>query len=431
MNQYHRVWALAWPIIVSNLSVPLVGAVDTAVVGHLPDPRQLGAVALGSVMFSFVFWGFGFLRMGTTGLVAQARGAGDLAEARAVLLRALLLALFLGLVLIAVQRPISSLAFAFTEGEEALEALAGEYFHTRIWGAPATLASYAVMGTLIALERTRSALLLQLLLNGTNVLLDLLFVPLLGWGVKGVAGASVIAEMLAAAVGLALLLRQVPHGDGPPARLLDRARLQAMLSINLNIFLRTLCLVAAFFQFTALGTRMGPVLLAANAVLMHFQHFLAFGLDGFAHATEALVGRAHGARDGPAFRQVVRAATVWALLVAVCYSLIYALAGPWLIGVLTNIEVVRESALEYLPWVLLSPLLSVWSFQLDGVYIGTTRTVEMRNAMLVSLAVFLLSTWLLLPALGNHGLWLSLMIFMIARAVTLGVLYPRLLRHFD
>lgn len=429
MHPYRRVWALAWPIILSNLSVPMVGAVDTAVVGHLPDPRQIGAVALGSVIFSFVFWGFGFLRMGTTGLVAQARGQEDDSEVRAILLRALFLACVLGIGLVALQRPIGWAAFALTQGEPELESLATDYFNVRIWGAPATLANYAVLGTLIALERTRAALLLQLLLNGANVVLDLVFVPGLGWGVVGVAAASVLAEILAAAVGLAMLLSKLPGGVA--VRWLDPARLKSMMAVNVDIFIRTLCLVAAFFHFTALGTKLGPLLLAANAVLMQFQHFLAYGLDGFAHATEALAGRAFGARDAQQFQRFVRAATWLALAVAALCAAGYGLVGPLLIQLLTDIEEVRETAYRYLPWVVLSPLLSVWSFQLDGVFIGTTRTADMRNAMLASLGAFELAVWWLVPIWENHGLWLSLMIFMVARALSLGLLYPRIARVLD
>ncbi len=426
MTPYRRVWALAWPIILSNLSVPLVGAVDTAVVGHLPDPRQLGAVALGSVIFSFVFWGFGFLRMGTTGLVAQARGQEDHGEVRAILLRALFLAGVLGVGLVTLQRPIAWAAFALTQGERELETLASSYFSVRIWGAPATLANYAVLGTLIALERTRAALLLQLLLNGVNVVLDLVFVPGLGWGVVGVAAASVVAEMVAAAAGLALLLPTLPARGA--VHWLDPGRLKSMMVVNVDIFVRTLCLVGAFFHFTALGTKLGPLLLAANAVLMQFQHFLAYGLDGFAHATEALAGRAYGARDALQFRRFVQAATVWAMAIAALCAVGYGLAGPLLIRLLTDIEGVRETAYTYLPWVVASPLLSIWSFQLDGVFIGTTRTADMRNAMLASLALFELALWWLVPAWGNHGLWFSLMLFMVARAISLGLLYPRIAR---
>jgi MATE family multidrug resistance protein len=398
------------------------------VVGHLPDPVYIGAVALGGIIFSFLFWGFGFLRMGTTGFVAQACGAGDAVEVRTTLARALLLGVGFGLALIVLQTPISLIAFQVLEGSAALESLAQDYYSVRIWSAPATLANYAILGCLIGIQNTRAVLLLQLVLNGTNVTLDLLFVMGLGWDVEGVALASVLAEYTAAGLGLWILTRSLrPRQEEPKLNpILDRDRIRALLHVNLNIFLRTLCLTLAFFYFTAMGTRLGEVTLAANAVLMHLQSFLAYGLDGFAHAAEALAGSAYGARNRAKFRAAVRSSSLWALIVAGLYSLVYALLGTTIIGLITGIEEVRATAATYLPWLVLSPLLSVWSFQLDGIFIGATRTAEMRNGMLLSLGVYLAGIWLLMPLLGNHGLWLSLMLFMVARAVTLAMWYPRI-----
>jgi MATE family multidrug resistance protein len=404
--------------------------VDTAVVGHLPDPAYIGAVALGGIIFNFLFWGFGFLRMGTTGFVAQAHGAGDGVEVRTTLARALLLGIGFGLLLIALQAPIALVAFQVLEGGAALESLAHDYYALRIWGAPATLANYAILGCLIGIQNTQVVLLLQLVLNGVNVALDLLFVMGLGWDVEGVALASVLAEYTATTLGLWILMRSLrPRRDEPKLNpLLDRDRIRVLLHVNLNIFLRTLCLTLAFFYFTAMGARLGEVTLAANAVLMHLQSFLAYGLDGFAHAAEALAGGAYGARDRVTFRAAVRSSSLWALIVAGLYSLVYGLLGTAIIGLTTGIEDVRTTAATYLPWLVLSPLLSVWSFQLDGIFIGATRTVEMRNGMLLSLGVYLIAIWFLMPLLGNHGLWLSLMLFMVARAVTLAVWYPRIER---
>lgn len=423
---HRRVWSLAAPIILSNLSVPLVGAVDTAVVGHLPDPVYIGAVALGALIFSFLFWGFGFLRMGTTGFVAQAVGAGDPTEVRSILMRALLLAAVFGIVLLAMQRPVGTLAFWLLEGGEALETLADGYYRVRIWSAPAALANYAVLGCLIGLQNTRAALVQQLVLNLTNVALDLLFVLVLEWGVAGVAVASVISEYLALAVGLGLaradLLRLGGRWD--PRGVARGPKLRALLSVNFNIFVRTLCLVFAFAFFTAQGTKLGETVLAANAVLLHLQHILAYGLDGFAHAVEALAGAAYGAGKRAAFRSAVFYTTLWAFALSAAYTAVYVLFGAGVIGLLTGIDSVRETAMVYLPWMLVSPIVSVWSFQLDGIFIGTTRTVEMRNAMLLSLAAYLATVWIAMPAWGNHGLWLSLIVFMIFRAVTLGFLLP-------
>jgi MATE family multidrug resistance protein len=425
---YRRAWQLAWPIILSNSSIPLVGAVDTAVMGHLPDAAYIGAVALGANLFSILYWSFGFLRMGTTGFVAQALGAGDGAEVRAALQRALLIAAALALGLWLLRTPIAAVAFWVIEGSEQVETLTRTYFEWRLWSAPAAFANYAVLGTLIGLQRTREVLLLQLLLNGTNVALDLLFVPVLGFGVEGVALASVIAEYTAVGAGLALVARRlrVLPGRERLVTLLEPAALRALVAVNGNIFVRTVCLVLSFFYFTAVGARLGEVTVAANAVLMQLQFFLAYGLDGFAHAAEGLVGSAWGARSRAYFRAAIRSTTVCALAVALLYAGVYAGLGPVFIGWMTDLADVRATAMSFLPWMVLAPVVAVWSFQLDGIFIGTTRTVEMRNGMLISAAAFWLAVQGLVPWLGNHGLWLALMLFLGLRAVTLGLWLPRL-----
>lgn len=427
---YRRTWSLAWPIILSNSSIPLVGAVDTAVMGHLPDAAYIGAAALGATLFSIIYWGFGFLRMGTTGFVAQALGAGDGAEVRAALLRALLIAATLGLALWALQLPIAQAAFAVIEGSDRIEALTRTYYDWRIWSAPAVFANYAVLGTLIGLQRTRTVLIHQLALNGANVGLDLLFVPVLGFGVEGVAAASVLAEYGAVGLGLLLVRRhlRVLPGLGHRVTVLEPLALGALVAVNGNIFVRTICLVLSFFYFAAVGARLGDVTLAANAVLLQLQFFLAYGLDGFAHAAEGLVGSAWGARDRLRFRVAVRTTTVCALGVSAGYAAVYALLGPVFIGWMTDLPEVRAVARAFLPWMIAAPLVSVWSFQLDGIFIGTTRTAEMRNGMLISAAGFWLAVQVLVPALGNHGLWLALMLLLALRALTLGAWLPRLER---
>jgi len=425
-----RVWRLAFPIIISNMSVPLVGAVDTAVVGHLSDPVYIGAVATGSVLFSFLFWGFGFLRMGTTGFVAQAYGADDMTEVRTTLLRALLLGLIFGLALVALQSPIRWLGFVWLSSDAGLLSLAADYFHVRIWSGPATLVNHALLGCLIGTHRSGAALGLQLLLNGSNIALNFWFVLGLGWGVEGVALASVLAEYLAAGAGLWSMLRWLRRRDpgGGLNHLLEPERIRALAMVNVNIFLRTLFAILTNYAFLAAGTRFGEVVLAANAILMHLQHFLAHGLDGFAHAAEALAGSAFGSGRRAPFRAAVRVTTVWALVTALVFTGIYAGLGKIFIGWMTGIPEVRETAVAFLPWLLISPILSVWSFQLDGIFIGATQPVEMRNSMLLSLVCFLGAAWLLMPWLGNHGLWLAYMVFMVVRALTLGAWYPRLER---
>jgi len=424
------VWTLAGPIIISNLSTPLLGAVDTAVVGRLPDAAYIGGVAIGALIFDFLFWGFGFLRMGTTRFTAQAFGAGNAYELRAALARPLVLALGLGVLLIVLRGPIGWIAFGLLEASARVETFANTYYTIRIWSAPAALVNYAILGWLLGTQRARATLVLQLALNGINIALDVIFVIGLGWGIAGVAWATLIAEVSAALLGLAILARALAGGGGrwDWSRIARRDRWIALLRVNGDIFLRTLALIFAFSYFVALGARMGDVPLAANAILMHLQTFMAYGLDGFAHAAEILAGGAVGARSRMAFRSAVRISTAWALGFAVAIAALYAVAGEAIVRLFTVIEEVRAVASAYLPWLVASPLVSVWSFQLDGIFIGATRTAAMRNAMAVSLAVFLVGCWSLVPWLGNSGLWLAFLIFMGARALTLATAYPRLER---
>ena len=427
---HRKVWVLAGPIILSNMSVPLVGAVDTAVVGHLPQPAAIGAVALGALIFSFLYWGFGFLRMGTTGFVARAYGASNWRELSDIILRVLVLAIGLGLLTVLIGRPLIDLALVLIESSAAVEGLAGDYARIRLWSAPAVLCTYVFMGVLIGLHNTRAVFILQLFLNLTNVLLDLLFVLGFDWGVQGVALASVIAEYLAAGLGVFLLRTQIGLAwqRYDRARIFDRIALLQLFHANGNIFIRTLCLLFAFAYFTAMGARQGEVILAANAVLLHFLNFTAYGLDGFAHAAEAMAGSAYGARRERPFRRAVKLTTLWGGVVAALAAVVFLWFGEFIVSVFTSIDSVADAAQIYLPWMVLAPLLSVWSFQLDGIFIGTGHTREMRNAMLVSLLLYLGLLQVTIPAFGNHGLYLGLSIFMLLRAATLLFYFPAIVR---
>ncbi len=429
-NWNRRVWRLAGPIILSNISVPLLGIVDTAVVGHLPGPQYIGAVAVGALIFSFVYWGFGFLRMGTGGFVAQALGAGDADEVRASLARALMLAGVLGLGVVALQGPIAWVSLALIAPSDTVLPLADSYVGIRIWGAPAALANYAILGFFIGIQNTRAALAVQVAMNGANIILDLLFVLGFGWGVEGVAIATLISEVGAAGLGLWLVARNLGSVGGRWRwRLIrDPARLRRLFAVNRDIFIRTLCLIGAFALFTALGARMGDVVLAANAILFNFHTLMAYALDGFAHAAETLVGSAFGAGDRRQFRAVVRATTIWALVFSGVFTLLYLAFGTTLVDLMTTVPEVRETAYAYLPWVVALPLISIWSFQLDGIYIGTTHSAEMRNAMVLSVALYIAAVFVLMPLMGNHGLWLARVILMVARGVTLGLGYRRIER---
>ncbi|MFT5446148.1 MAG: MATE family multidrug resistance protein [Gammaproteobacteria bacterium] len=430
-GQWHgRVWALAWPTMIANVSVPLVGMVDTAVVGHLPDPIYIGAVAVGAVVFHFLQWGMSFLRMGTTGFTAQAFGARDTTEVNATAVRALIIALAAGLLVLVCKVPLVNFAMVAIDASAQVDGASREYLDIRLWSVPAAFANLALLGVLFGLQRMRDALWVQLALNAINMVLDLYFVLVLDWGVEGVAWASVIAEFAACALACAFVWRALRRigGSWSGLALTDRTRLHGLLRVNANIFVRTLAVQLTFFSFTALGARQGDVTLAANAVLLHLFTVLSSALDGFAFAVEALAGNAFGARNPRALRAIVLSAARWSALCGVSFSAIYAVAGMQIVGLLTSVPAVIEECAQYLPWVTISPLLTVWSYLLDGVYFGTTRTREMRNSMLIAMTLFYVCAWLLTPELGNHGLWLAVMVFVLVRAVLLAAWYPRIER---
>jgi MATE family multidrug resistance protein len=420
---------LAVPVMISNVSTPLIGVVDTAVVGQIPDAAYIGAAAIGGLVFTFVFWGFGFLRMGTTGLTAQALGRRDLGEVATVLGRSLLIALAAGSVLIVAQWPIREASFAAIHASPRVEGLARGYFDIRIWAAPATLANYALLGWFIGLGRTDIGLILQLVLNLTNMALDILFVLGFGWGVRGVAVGTFTAEVCAAVIGTMIALRHL-RGLGAHCSLrqiLAPAALKRTFAVNGDIMIRTLALISAFLWFASQGARQGDVVLAANSILLQFISVAAFFLDGFAFSTEALVGRAIGAAHRTGLTLAVKMTTAWAAGVAVLVSAVLLLCGPWIIDRLTVDWAARAAAQTYLPWAALAPLFGVWAFQLDGIFIGATQTADMRNAMLVSLGIYLAAWWLLRP-FGNHGLWAAFYVHYAARTATLLRYYPKLVR---
>ena len=421
-------WQIAWPIIVSNLSTPLLGLVDTAVIGNLGDPALIGAIAVGGMIFSFLYWGFGFLRMGTTGLVAQALGGDDEAEASLSLQRAFLLGVAIGGMLLVLQVPLLSLALTLIDGSDAVEAAATTYFTIRIWGAPVSLAYLAVLGFMLGSQDARSILVLQLVLNLTNIVLDFVFVIGFGLDVAGVALATVIAEVVALSVGLALLARHPRYRHRTGGTLLATEPLKRMFAVNRDIMIRPLCLIFAFAWFTNQGASQGDITLAANAILMQLVSFSAFFLDGYALAAESLVGNAVGRKRPGELRDAMISASLLALGNALVLSLTFALIGTLVIDVLTNATDVRTEARVYLAWAIAAPMVSVACYLLDGIFIGATRTPEMRNAMIGSLAIYLVAWYLAVPAFGNHGLWLALMIYFAARAGTLAFYLPRVLR---
>lgn len=424
---HRRILRIALPIVVSNITVPILGAVDTAVVGQLGQAAPIGAVGLGAIILSSVYWIFGFLRMGTTGLTSQALGAGERGEVAALLTRSLLIGLAGGLTLIALQAPVFWASFRAAPASEGVEALTAGYLRLRIWSAPAAIAIYGITGWLIAQERTRAVLGMQLWMNGLNVALDLWFVLGLGWGVQGVALATFLAEWSGLALGLWFCRGAFAQPEWRDvAQVFDRARLRHMMAVNADILIRSLLLQAMFVGFLFIGSGFGDATLAANQVLMQFLTFSAYALDGFAFTAETLVGQALGAQARDRLRQAAVMSSAWGLLVVVALALVFGVFGGAMIDLMTTAPEVRERARDFLPYVVAAPVLGVAAFMLDGIFIGATATRDMRNMMAVSFVIYAAAAALLVPGFGNHGLWLSLLIAFAARGVTLGLRYPAL-----
>ena len=427
---HRRVLRISLPIVLSNATVPILGAVDTGVVGQLGQAAPIGAVGLGALVLSSFYWIFGFLRMGTVGLTAQASGQGDAGEVAALLTRGLLIGFGAGLALMALQVPLFWGAFQLAPASGEVEGLARSYMQIRIWSAPAAIALFAITGWLIAQERTRAVLVVQLWMNGVNIALDLWFVLGLDWGVQGVALATFLAEWSGLVLGL-WFCRSVFAGRlwRVWTQVFDAARWAHMMRVNSDILIRSLLLQAMFVAFLFIGSAMDDATLAANQVLMHFLMITSHGLDGFAFAAEALVGKAMGARHRGTLRRAAKLTSGWAVVVCVLLTALFWMTGPAVIDVMAKAQEVQTLARVYLPYVIAVPLLSVAAFMLDGIFIGATTTGDMRNMMVLSFGVFVLCLAVLVPTLGNHGLWLALLVSFVARAVTLGVRYPALERR--
>ena len=417
----HRgILAIAVPMTLAYLSTPLLGITDMAVIGRIGDAALIGGVALGAVIFDFIFSTFNFLRSGTTGLTAQAYGAGDRPEMQAVLFRALLLAIAIGVVVILLGRPILTLALAGLGGSPAVQAATTTYFDIRLLSTPFALANYAMLGWLVGLGRATAGLVLQTVLNGLNIALTVLFVLGFGWGIAGAGLGTAVGEAVTACLGLLVILPSLDRRDRPArAVVLDRAAIIRMVAVNRDIMIRSFALLFAFGFFASRGAAFGDVTLAANAVLMNLFLVGGYFLDGFAAAAEQYAGRAVGARYRAAFVRSVWLTLLWGYGLAFVAAAVFALAGPAIIDLMTANEEVREMARRYLPWAVATPIAGVLAFQMDGVFIGATWSRDMRNMMLASLVLFLAVWWWAEPALGPDGLWLALLMFLSARGLTL------------
>ena len=413
---------------VANLTTPLIGIISTIAIGRLGDATLLGGVAMASVIFDCLFWLFGFLRMSTLAFTAQALGAGETQELRAPLIRGFVVAALIGACLIVLQMPLAAVLMAAMGGSEGVTRAAKTYFSIRIWSAPLALANYVVLGWLIGQARAKLALSVQVAINVVSMAATVLLVLVLNAGIAGAAIAALVAEAAGLVLGV-LTARRLTRGQPPIPRaaLLDRAKLMRMLNVNRDIMIRTAALISAFLFFTAQGARAGDVTLAANAVLNNFLLVNAFFLDGLANAAEQLCGRAYGARDRDGFSTAVRLVLLWGFGFAVAVTAIFALFGGSLIDIMTASEAVRHGARDYLWFVVLAPLLAVFAFGYDGIYIGATWARDMRNLMVLSLLIFL-GAWLALRSFGNAGLWGAFLVHYAARGGLQALRYPAMLK---
>ena len=420
--------ALAVPVMISNSTVPLVGIVDTAVMGRMGSPEWVAATAVGAVIFSSIYWVFGFLRLATGGLVAQAFGARSHVSIGRICIRALLLGCVFSTALLILQVPLLSLGLAAMQDNGQWQELTARYFHVRIFSAPATLLNYAILGTLIGLQKMRVVLGLQLLLNLLNVVLNIAFFRYSQMDIAGVALATVISEYVTLFTGLWVLRHLISAAwqEGQVRQwLFSKEDLLRYFRISRDLFIRTLCLTFAFYWMTVLSSRQGVVILAANTVLLHMVHFASYCMDGFSDACESLTGFAVGRKSTKLFRQATRAAAVLGLLTACVFAVCFALLGPGIIALLTTDSATRETAAAWLPWVIAAPLIGIWSFLLDGIFIGATQTASMRNGMLASLAAFMMTAAIAVPAMDNSGIWLAYFVLLVARSLTLGLAWPK------
>ncbi|MEJ6814768.1 MAG: MATE family efflux transporter [Octadecabacter sp.] len=426
---HRRILNIAVPVVLGNITVPLLGLVDTGVVGQMGLATPIGAVGIGAVILTGLYWIFGFLRMGTTGFAAQAIGAGDGAENASILIRALGIAAMGGLAIIILQTPLFAFGFWLSPASNEVEVLARAYMQIRVWSAPFLIATFAMTGWLVAAERTRDILVIQLLMNGVNIGLDLLFVLGLGWGVQGVAVATVIAEISGCGLGLwycRAAFEGAPWRDR--ARLLDSAKLKRFASVNADIMIRSLLLQSIFMSFLFFGAGYGDTRLAANHILLQFLTVTAHAMDGFAFAAESLVGQAMGAKKRAAFRRAAVLVSCWCFGAGLLLALMFWVFGGTIIDWLTTASDVRRAARDYLFYMALTPLLSAAPFMLDGIFIGATRTRDMRNMMVMSTVIYFAAVLTLAPVFDNHGLWIALLISFAARGITLGWKYPALER---
>ena len=436
-SNYKHIIKLAIPIIIANASVPLLGLVDTAAIGQTASASALGAIALATLIFSFVYWGFGFLRMGTTGFVAQAIGADDRNELHALMFRTIFLGAAIGLILVILQKLIGEFSIYLLSASDEIKDLVKDYFYIRIWGAPATLMTFSLLGTLIGMGWTKRLLWVQLFLNGLNIAFNITFVVGFEMGVKGIALGTVLAEWLTLFFAGYILFhklgmnRPLERARELKAQILDTAKLIALFKVNSDIMIRTFALLSGFAWFANQGAKFGDHTLAANHVLLQFVTLSAFFLDGYAHVIEMLAGKAYGAKDKSEFTLQIRQSTVLAAATAIVLALIVFAFSDAVIPLLTKDLQVQTIASNYKNYAVFYILFSFVAFQLDGVFIGVTKSKEMRNATILALIAFIGLGLILVHYYGNAGLWIAFIFYVVFRGLALGYYYPMILQLVD
>jgi len=420
---HKQVLVLAIPMVLSNITVPLLGLVDAAVIGHLEHSWYLGGVALGSTMISVTFWLLGFLRMATTGLAAQAYGADQREKLAKVGMQGMLMALLFAVVFLLFHRWIADGVFALSDASEQVKHYGQQYFTVRAWSAPAALANFVILGWLLGTQNAKAPMWIVIVSNLSNILLDVLFVLVLGWKVEGAALASVIADYSGFSLGLFFVWRTWRQMGLPwPWRSGITHGMGRFVRLNRDIFLRSLCLQAAFSFMTFQGASYGDDIVAANAVLMSFLMIISYGMDGFAYAMEAMVGKAIGAKNRGALSDSLVGTTFWSLMISLALTLLFGVFGHSMIAMITSIDVVQAQAYQYLPWLIAMPLVSMWCFLLDGIFVGATKGREMRNSMFIATSLFFVM-FFTFESLGNHALWIAMLSFMAMRGLGLGVVF--------
>lgn len=428
---HKRIWHMSWPPMLANITTPLLGLVDTMVVGHLGTATHLGAVAIGASVFSFIFWAFGFLRMGSTGLTAQALGKKDFYRVQELLLQSILMGLLIGLLLIAFKGPILEFAMYVMSPSDDIEPWARVYFEARIMSAPAVLAGFAILGWFFGIQYSKGPLWVLLVINIANMGLDYYAVYYLDMASDGVAWATVWAHYIGVTFAIILAIRQLRlmAGSVPLLGLLQWRAYIELVQVNRYLFVRTILLLIAMTFFTAQSAQQSDAILAANSVLLTFVLIISNALDGFAFAIEALCGEAKGENNLQKFKKTVLLSCFWALITALGLTIVFWLFGNTIISILTSVPSVKVEAALYLPWLICLPLLGIWSFMLDGIFIGVTSVKQMQNTMVISVLLVFFPMWYATQSMGNHGLWLSFSCLFVARGFTLYWCYQQNMRN--